>query len=203
MKFNASQQYSRHCALLSHVHGQIFNASQPASSLDLSDHTIKRYLDILTSTFMVRQLTPWFENTKKRQIKSPKIFFRDSGIFHLLQGIQTHENLQVNPRLGSSWEGFAMEQVISACGATPEEIYFWGVHGVGELDLLVIKNGKRIGFEIKHSSKPAITPSMRLAMQELKLEKIFVIYNGSNSFLLDDRIQAISLVDFTVENKLL
>ncbi len=186
--------------MLSHLHGQTFNASLLASSLDLSDHTIKRYLDILTSTFMVRQLTPWFENTKKRQIKSPKIFFRDSGIFHFLQGIQTHENLQVNPRLGSSWEGFALEQVISACGAAPEEIYFWGVHGVGELDLLVIKNGKRIGFEFKHTSKPAITSSMRLAIQELKLDKIFVIYNGTNSFLLADRIQAISLIDFTAES---
>lgn len=181
--------------MLSHMHGQIFNASQLASSLDISDHTAKRYLDILTSTFMVRQLTPWFENTKKRQIKSPKIYFRDSGIFHFLQGIQSHDNLLVHPRLGASWEGFALEQVIAATGATTEEVYFWGVHGVGELDLLIIKNGKRIGFEIKHTSKPTFTSSMRMALDELKLDSLSIIYNGENSFTLADRVTATTLED--------
>lgn len=190
------QHMRRFWMMLTHMHGQIFNASQLASSLDLSDHTAKRYLDILTSTFMVRQLTPWFENTKKRQIKSPKIYFRDSGIFHFLQGIQSAENLQVNPRLGASWEGFALEQVVTAMGAGPEEVYFWGVHGAGELDLLIIKDGKRVGFEVKHTSKPAVTPSLGLALNELKLDKLIVIYKGDHTFPLADRIEATPLDEF-------
>ena len=190
------QHMRRFWMMLAHMHGQIFNASQLASSLDLSDHTTKRYLDILTSTFMIRQLSPWFENTKKRQIKSPKIYFRDSGIFHFLQGIQTEDDLQITPRLGASWEGFALEQVIGALGTTSEEVYFWGVHGTGELDLLVIKNGKRIGLEIKHTSKPTVTPSMRLAIDELKLDRLLVVYNGTTAFSLMPGVKALSLNEF-------
>jgi predicted AAA+ superfamily ATPase len=182
--------------MLSHMHGQLFNASALGSSLDLSDQTAKRYLDILSSTFMVRQLTPWLENTKKRQIKSPKIYFRDSGVFHFLQGIQSSENLQIHPKLGASWEGFMLEQIIAATGATSEEVYFWGVHGRGELDLLIIKDGKRIGFEVKHTSKPALTTSMRLALDELQLEKLYVIYNGEHSFPLADKVEATTLQAF-------
>ncbi len=182
--------------MLSHSHGQTFNASQLGSSLDLSDHTVKRYLDILTSTFMVRQLSPWFENTKKRQIKSPKIYLRDSGIFHYLLGIQNHESLLVNQKLGASWEGFALEQVINKSGATPEEVYFWGVHGSGELDLLIIKDGKRVGFEIKHTSSPAVTTSMKLAIRELNLDTLFVIFKGTNKFQLSDKVVACPLSEF-------
>ncbi len=185
--------------MLSHFHGQIFNASQLASSLDISDHTVKRYLDILTGTFMVRQLQPWFENTKKRQIKSPKIYFRDSGIFHFLQGIQNHESLLTNPKLGASWEGFALEQVIYKLRATPEEAYFWGVHGAGELDLLIVKGGKRIGFEIKHTSSPTLTHSIKLAIDELKLDQFFVIFNGSKKFQMADKVVACPLPEFILD----
>ena len=185
--------------MLSHLHGQIFNASQLASSLDISDKTVKRYLDILTGTFMVRQLQPWFENTKKRQIKSPKIYFRDSGIFHFLQGIQNHESLLTNPKLGASWEGFALEQVIYKLRATPEEAYFWGVHGADELDLLIVKGGKRIGFEIKHTSSPTLTHSIKLAIDELKLDQIFVIFNGSKKFQMANKIFACPLSEFILD----
>lgn len=185
--------------MLSHFHGQIFNASQLASSLDISDHTVKRYLDILTGTFMVRQLQPWFENTKKRQIKSPKIYFRDSGIFHFLQGIQNHESLLTNPKLGASWEGFALEQVIYKLRATPEEAYFWGVHGAGELDLLIVKGGKRIGFEIKHTSSPTLTHSIKSAIDELNLDQFFVIFNGSKKFQMADKVVACPLPEFILD----
>ena len=185
--------------MLSHFHGQIFNATQLASSLDISDKTVKRYLDILTGTFMVRQLQPWFENTKKRQIKSPKIYFRDSGIFHFLQGIQNHESLLTNPKLGASWEGFALEQVIYKLRDTQEEAYFWGVHGAGELDLLIVKGGKRIGFEIKHTSSPTLTHSIKLAIDELKLDQIFVIFNGSKKFQMANKIFACPLSEFILD----
>ncbi|MDF3054415.1 MAG: hypothetical protein K0Q74_322 [Gammaproteobacteria bacterium] len=170
--------------MLTHHHGQIFNASTLAHSLGTAHTTIRHYLDILTGTFMVRELSPWFENIKKRQIKSPKIYFRDSGILHALNGICHHDELMAYPKLGASWEGFALEEIISRLHAKPEDCYFWGVHNQAELDLLVIKNGQRLGFEVKYTDQPKLTNSMRTAMEILGLNQLTIVIPGNASFLL-------------------
>lgn len=185
-----AQQMRRFWLMLAHYHGQIFNASELGRSLGVSDHTVKRYLDVLVGTFMVRILYPWFENLGKRQVKSPKIYFRDSGILHALVGIPNQDQLDVYPKLGSFWEGFALEEVISIYQATPEECYFWATQSGAELDLLIIKNGKKIGFEFKYTDRPKITTSMQIAMQDLNLDHLYLIFPGRASFPLSENITA-------------
>ncbi len=175
--------------MLAHYHGQTFNASELGSSLGISDTTVRNYLDILTGTFMVRQLLPWIENIKKRQVKKPKIYFRDSGIFHNLIGIEDQVALRRNPKLGASWEGFALEEVIRSYDAQPEECFYWGIHNQAELDLLIIQGGKRLGFEFKYSDAPTKTKSMEIAKQTLKLDSFKVIYPGKKRYLLGDEIE--------------
>lgn len=170
--------------MLTHHHGQIFNASTLAHSLGTAHTTIRSYLDILTGTFMLRELAPWFENIKKRQIKSPKIYFRDSGILHALNGVHDNKALMTDPRLGASWEGFALEEIIRATHAKTEECYFWGVHNQAELDLLIIKNGQRLGFEMKYTDQPKLTHSMRTAMEILELNQLTVVTPGNAHFPL-------------------
>jgi predicted AAA+ superfamily ATPase len=179
--------------MLVHYHGQIFNASEIGKSLAISDHTVRRYLDILAGTFMVRILSPWFENLEKRQVKSPKIYFRDSGILHALLGIRNESDLDAHPKLGSFWEGFSLEEICRSFQATPEECYFWKTQSGAELDLLILKNGKKLGFEIKYTDRPQITRSMRIAFQDLKLDHLYVIYPGKESFFLDTHITACGL----------
>jgi len=183
-----AQQLQRFWLMLAHYHGQIFNASELARSLAISDHTVRRYLDILAGTFMVRVLLPWFENLNKRQVKSPKIYFRDSGILNTLVGLSDKQQLHTNPRLGSFWEGFALEEVIRACNAATSECYFWATQSEAELDLLIIKNGKRLGFEIKYTDVPKITKSMVTAYEMLKLDHLGIIYPGSEIFPLSEQI---------------
>lgn len=185
-----AQQMRRFWLMLAHYHGQIFNASELGRSLGVSDHTVNRYLDVLVGTFMVRILYPWFENPGKRQVKSPKIYFRDSGILHALVGIPNQDQLDVYPKLGSFWEGFALEEVISIYQATPEECYFWATQSGAELDLLIIKNGKKIGFEFKYTDRPKITTSMQIAMQDLNLDHLYLIFPGRASFPLSENITA-------------
>jgi predicted AAA+ superfamily ATPase len=175
--------------MLAHYHGAIFNASEIGTSLGISHTTARHYLDILTGTFMIRELSPWIENINKRQIKSPKIYFRDSGIFHNLLGISTLQALQHHPKLGASWEGFALEAVIQGHHAKPEECYFWGIHTQGELDLLILKDGKRLGFEFKYSDAPRLTSSMKLAKDALRLDKLTVIYPGKSHYHLSETIE--------------
>lgn len=179
--------------MLAHYHGNIFNASEIGKSLGVGHTTARHYLDILTGTFMIRELSPWLENIHKRQIKSPKIYFRDSGIYHSLINIVDKEALYTNPKLGASWEGFAIEEIIRYHSGGFGEIYFWGVHNQGELDLLIIKNGKRLGFEIKYTDRPMFTKSMIMALQTLKLDTLTVIYPGNNNYPLADNIRAIGL----------
>ena len=174
--------------MLAHYHGQQFNASELGKSLGVADTTVSRYLDILTGTFMVRRLTPWFENLKKRQIKTPKIYFRDSGILHRLLGIPGMEQMVTHPKLGASWEGFALEQVIRASGVSEEEAYYWGVHNQAELDLLLFRNGKRLGFEVKYTDTPKATSSQRAALEHLKLDSLTLVCPGHASYPLDDKI---------------
>ncbi len=184
------QQMRRFWLMLVHYHGQIFNASDLGRSLGVSDHTIRKYLDILAGTFMIRMLSPWFENLEKRQVKSPKIYFRDSGILHALLNIREEKELDVHPKLGSFWEGFALEEVIRQMHAAPEECYFWATQSGAELDLLIIKNGKRLGFEFKYTDQPKITSSMHIATKDLKLDHLYVIFPGNRSFPLSEQITA-------------
>lgn len=187
------EQMRRFWLMLVHYHGQVFNASEIAKSLGISDHTARRYLDILAGTFMVRILVPWFENLNKRQVKLPKLYFRDSGILHALLNISNMTELQDHPRLGSFWEGFALEEVTRFLKATPDECFFWGTHESAELDLLIFKHGKRIGFEFKYADRPTITKSMHVALQDLKLDHLALIYPGKEVFPLEEKIKAYGL----------
>ncbi|MFV0340997.1 MAG: ATP-binding protein [Parachlamydiaceae bacterium] len=184
------QQMRRFWLMLAHYHGQIFNASELGKSLGISDHMVRKYLDILAGTFMVRILLPWYENLGKRQIKSPKIYFRDSGLLNALMGLQSKEAMNVYPKMGSYWEGFALEEIIRQTEASSEECFFWGTQSKAELDLLIMKDGKRIGYEFKYADAPKITPSMRIACDDLKLDHLYVIYPGQKTFSLTEKITA-------------
>ncbi len=184
------QQMRRFWLMLAHYHGQIFKASELGKSLGISDHLIRKYLDILAGTFMIRVLQPWHENLEKRQVKSPKIYFRDSGILHALIGIPTQAEMDIYPKMGSFWEGFALEEIIREERASSEECYFWATQSKAELDLLILKNGKRIGYEFKYADAPKITPSMRIACDDLKLDHLYVVYPGTITFSLSEKITA-------------
>ena len=181
----------RFWAMLAHYHGQIWNASEPARSLGVSDATVRRYLDLFTGLYMVRQLQPWHENLKKRQVKSPKVYVRDSGLLHQLLGIRSERDLLNHPKCGASWEGYAIEAVIGA--AQPDEAYFWATHQGAELDLLLFGNGRRLGVEVKRADAPALTRSMQIALEDLKLEQIAVVYPGTRHYTLSDRITVVPL----------
>ncbi|WP_342270028.1 ATP-binding protein [Rickettsia endosymbiont of Orchestes rusci] len=183
----------RFWTMLAHYHGNIFNASEIGKSLGVSDHTIKNYLDILTGTFMVRQLYPWFENISKRQKKRPKIYFTDSGIFHHLIDIHSQEQLLKHPKLGASFEGFALEQIIRLFDKRSEDCYYWGIHQEGELDLFIRYKGLKLGFEFKFNDAPTLTSSMYKAIEYLALDKLFVIYPGEKKYQLADNITIIPI----------
>jgi len=187
------QQMRRFWLMLAHYHGQTFNASEIGRSLGTSDNSVRKYLDILAGTFMVRVLQPWFENLKKRQVRSPKIYFRDSGILHALVGIESYDDLHNNPKFGSFWEGFALEEVIRILDANSEDCYFWATQANAELDLFILKHGKRLGFEIKFTDTPKITKSMRIAIEDLKLDSLSIIYPGDKIFPLDDKVTVYGL----------
>lgn len=187
------QQMRRFWMMLAHYHGQIFNASEIGKSLEVSDHTVRRYLDILSGTFMIRVLLPWFENLAKRQVKSPKIYFRDCGILNALLGIRNEIELDVHPKLGSFWEGFAVEEICRYLNAPPEDCYYWKTQAGAELDLLIFKNGKRLGFEIKYTDRPKVTASMKIAFQDLNLDHLYVIFPGKDVFPLNKEMTAIGL----------
>ena len=168
--------------MLAHYHGQIWNASEIASAMGADDKAVRRYLDLLTSLFMVRQLQPWHENLGKRQVKSPKVYFRDSGILHHLIGATSEAGVLMHPKSGASWEGYAVEQAIQHY--QPDEVYFWAVHNGAELDLLFFKNGKRVGIECKRQDAPKLTASMKTAFEDLKLDELTVLYPGTQSYSL-------------------
>lgn len=177
--------------MLAHCHGQIWNAADPARSLGISETSARRYLDTLTHTFMLRQLQPWHENLAKRQVKAPKVYFRDAGQLHALLGIVDQESLLAHPRSGASWEGFALEQVLRL--ARPDEAYFWATHAGAELDLLLLRGQERVGVEFKRVDSPRMTPSMRIAMTDLRLDRLYVVYPGRVRFTLADRVEAVPL----------
>jgi uncharacterized protein len=177
--------------MLAHYHGQIWSAADPARSLGVSEPTVRKYLDILTQTFMVRQLQPWHANLTKRQVKAPKIYFRDTGLLHALMGPRTLPELLAHPASGASWEGFALEQVIRL--ARPDDAFFWATHASAELDLLLFKGQQRVGVEFKRADAPKVTPSMRIAMQDLKLDRLYVVYPGLHRYPMADGIEAVPL----------
>jgi predicted AAA+ superfamily ATPase len=188
--------------MLTHYHGNLFNASELGRAFGASDVTIKKYLDILTGTFMIRQLQPWHENVLKRQVKAPKIYFRDSGIFHSLLGVDGMSNLRIHPKIGASWEGFALEEVVRLYQASSADCYFWSTYSGAEIDLLIIQKNKKIGFEFKFSDAPSITKSMQIALIDLKLDELNVIYPGDVNYALSEKIQVKSLKSFFIQNKL-
>jgi hypothetical protein len=177
--------------MIAHFHGQVWNAAELARSLSASEPTARSYLDTLTSMFLVRQLQPWFENLGKRQVKAPKIYVRDSGLLHTLLGLDSFHALEGHPKLGASWEGFALEQVLRVTGE--QQAYFWATHSGAELDLLVNWHGKRWGFEFKYSDAPVMTKSMHIALVDLKLERIFTIYPGKEAYPMHERVEALPL----------
>jgi len=183
----------RFWTMLAHYHGQTWNAAEISRSMGLSDKTVRSYLDILTGAFMVRQLQPWYENIGKRQVKAPKVYLRDTGLLHSLLDIPDKASLLGHPKSGASWEGFAVEQALQVLH--PAQAYFWGVHGSAELDLLFIHKGRRYGIEIKFSEAPAITTSMRVAMQELSLKRLWIVYPGKHAQEIDKKISLLPLAE--------
>jgi predicted AAA+ superfamily ATPase len=187
----------RFWTLLAHYHGQVWNAAEAARTLNVSESTARRYVDLLQDLFMARLLQPWYANLGKRQVKSPKVYIRDTGLLHVLLGIRTEQELLLHPRSGASWEGFVIEEVIKA--AVPDEVFFWGTHSGAELDLLLVKDGRRVGVECKRVDAPRLTPSMRAAMQDLELSSLLVIYPGSKAYSLAENINTIPLSSLAAE----
>lgn len=181
----------RFWAMLAHCHGQIWNAAEPARSLGIGETAVRRYLDFLTQAFLVRQLPPWHENLGKRQVKAPKVYVRDSGVLHELLGIGSRESLANHPKVGASWEGFVLDQVLRI--AQPDEAYFWATYAGAELDLLLLRNGRRYGVEIKRADAPQLTPSMRTARRDLGLDALYVVYPGDRRYSLADGVEAVPL----------
>ena len=189
----------RFWSMLAHFHGQTWNAADPARSLGVNESTVRRYLDWLTQAYLVRQLQPWFANLGKRQVKAPKIYLRDTGLLHELLGIADPGALARHPRCGASWEGFALDQVLRI--ARPDEAYFWATHAGAELDLLMFKNGRPVGVEFKRSDAPQLTPSMRIALDDLALDALYVVYPGARIYMLAPRVQVVPLSTLLPANR--
>lgn len=183
----------RFWTMVAHAHGKSWNSSAMGRALGVSDTTTRRYLDALEATFMVRQLLPWHANVRKRQVKSPKVYVADTGLLHALLGLPDQRAVESHPICGFSWESFAMVQVIEHLGARPEECFFWATHAGAELDLLVVRGDRRVGYEFKRAEAPAVTKSMRIALADLALDRLFVVHAGPRSFPLADRLEAIAL----------
>ena len=187
----AAETLRRFWTMVAHYHGQVWNAAEFARSLGTAENTARKYLDILTGAYMVRVLPPWFENLKKRQVKSPKIYIRDSGLFYSLLQVSTLADLRGHPKIGASWEGFALEHMIHVFRT--RDAYFWATHAGAELDLMVTIAGKRHGFEFKYTDAPGRKRSMHIAIEDLELEHLWVIYPGDQKYTLDSKITAIPL----------
>jgi predicted AAA+ superfamily ATPase len=181
----------RFWTMIAHYHGQVWNGAEFARSLGSSEPTARRYLDILAGAFMVRVLPPWHENLKKRQLKAPKVYVRDSGLLHSLFELESLEDISGHPKMGASWEGFVIEQLVAATGS--RSAYYWATHAGAELDLMLMIRGQRFGFEVKHSDAPEATKSMHTAMQDLGLEHLWVIYPGGETYPLTDRITVLPI----------
>lgn len=180
--------------MVAHCHGQIWNAAELARAMAMSESTVRRYLDLMAGVFMVRQLPPWFENLGKRQVKSPKVYVRDSGLLHSLLGITNRLDLENHPKVGASWEGYAVEEVLKSF--RPDEAYYWATYNGAELDLLLFKDGRRIGIECKRADAPVLTPSMRTALTDLRLDHLYVLYPGDKTYSLGKKVEVVPLAKF-------
>lgn len=189
----AAEQLERFWMMLAHYHAQIWNGSELARSLSVSERTVRHYLDVLTGAYVVRQLQPWFENIAKRQYRAPKVYVRDSGVFHALLSIVNPEEIRRHPKLGASWEGFALEQVLAVAGAA--QAYYWGTHAGAELDLLLFRRGRRYGVEFKFGDAPRMTKSLHIALQDLRLERAWIVYPGERSYPVHEKVEAVPLAD--------
>jgi uncharacterized protein len=179
----------RFWTMIAHYHGQIWKATEPARSLGVGESTARRYLDLLTDAFMVRQLQPWHANLSKRQVKAPKVYVRDSGLLHQLLGIRTAKELLSHPKVGASWEGFVLEQVLAT--EPHDEAYFWATHQGAEIDLVLRRDGKLWGVECKRTDTPKLTTSIRIARADLALERVAVVYPGSKRYPVTDAVEAV------------
>jgi hypothetical protein len=180
--------------MLAHYHGQTWNGSELARSLDTSEPAVHRYLDLLTGAFLVRQLQPWFTNVAKRQVRAPKVYLRDSGILHTFLGIESWTDLLGHPKFGASWEGFALEQILSVIGT--RFAYFWGTHAGAELDLLLRHGGKYYGVEFKAGDAPGMSKSLHVALQDLKLEHAWIVYTGKHTYRVHEKVEVMPLAEF-------
>lgn len=187
----SSSTLRRFWTMVAHYHAQIWNGAELSRAFGVSHTSVRRYLDVMESTFMLRCLKPWTANIAKRQVKSPKVYFRDPGLLHALLNIKNLEELQNHPKIGASWEGFMIDNILHALQAENRECYFWATNRGAEIDLLVEQGGRLRGFEVKRTSAPAITPSMRIALDDLGLSQIDVIYPGQKSFSLSEQIRAV------------
>ena len=188
-----SQTLHRFWRMLAHYHAQTWNGAELARAFGVAQSTVRRYLDDLTGALVLRQMQPWHENLGKRQVKSPKVYVRDPGLLHSLLGIVLPEDLESHPKVGASFEGFALQEVITRLGARPEECYFWATHSGAELDLLIVRGRRRLGFELKRTSSPATTRSMVSALESLRLDSLTVIHAGTQSFPLAEGIRAVAI----------
>jgi uncharacterized protein len=179
--------------MVAHYHGQTWNAAELARALAVNESTVRRYLDLMTGLFMVRQLPPWFENLGKRQVRAPKVYVRDSGLLHALLGIGTARDLENHPKVGASWEGYAIEEVLKAL--RPDDAYYWATHNGAEVDLVLFKKGRRIGVECKRVDAPTLTPSMRIALADLKLDELHIVYPGEKRYSLMKNVEAVPLAE--------
>jgi predicted AAA+ superfamily ATPase len=185
--------------MLAHYHGQLWNGSELGRAFGISETAVRNYLDILTDGLVVRQLQPWFENVSKRQVKSPKVYLADSGLVHGLLGLQDGDQIEGHPKVGASWEGFVLDQLLTHLGIEWRDAYFWATHAGAELDLLVFQGGERVGFEIKRTATPSTSRSMHAAIQTLSLSRLYVIHAGSDTFPLKENIRAVAFRDLLTE----
>ncbi|MGQ0569490.1 MAG: ATP-binding protein [Armatimonadota bacterium] len=188
----------RFWTMLGHYHGGVWNAAEPSRSLGVSQPTVRRYLDLLTGLYMVRQLQPWHENLNKRQVKAPKVYIRDGGLLHALLGIRTEQEILSHPKVGASWEGYVIEEVLKLVRS--DAAYFWATHNGAELDLLFFKGERRYGIEIKFQDAPRLTPSMRIALEDLRLDRLTVFYPGDLRYELSDLVTVVPVAELATGN---
>ena len=189
----------RFWTMLAHWHGQLWNGAEFGRAFGVAHTTVRRYLDLLTSVFGVRQLQPWYENISKRQVRSPKVYIGDSGVLHALLGLTTREDIVSHPKVGASWEGFAIEEIIHLLAAQPDQCFHWSTHSGAELDLLVVVGNRRYGFEVKRTEAPMLTPSMRSALETLKLDRLDVVHAGSDRYAIAPRVRALPAAQLVSE----
>lgn len=178
--------------MVAHYHGQVWNGAELARAFGVSESSVRRYLDLLTDALVLRQLPAWFENVGKRQVKSPKVYLADSGLLHTLLGLESKEDVEGHPKVGASWEGFVLAELARVLGARREEMFFWATHAGAELDLLVVRGGRRVGFEIKRTTTPTLTRSVRSALETLSLDRVEVVHAGRDTFPLGKDVRALA-----------